>query len=208
MTRKYSIWIRLFAKLFEQWISIIKIDEYELELAELEEQKMKLEELVAHDPLTGALSRTEFEERAEHLLSLSKRLSYNNTKQYFSVVFIDLDKFKDINDEYGHDIGDDILINFVCFLESQLRESDLVGRHSGDEFLLLLEESDLNSSKKVLRKIKSTLKGCNLSTIHEEIRVDFSYGVVSTSEGVYELEKLLKTADDRMYQDKKRNNKN
>jgi diguanylate cyclase (GGDEF)-like protein len=175
-----------------------------LELIKLKEENTKLKRLVSHDPLTGALSRTEFIERVEYLLSLFKRFSFdNNVKKNFSLVFIDLDKFKRINDKYGgHEAGDNILKNFVKFLKTNLRESDLVGRLGGDEFVLLLEESDLKSGIKVMRKIKSALKYSPLSTGDKEIYIGISCGIVSTSEGIFEIKKLIRKADQRMYKEK------
>ncbi|VAW24493.1 diguanylate cyclase/phosphodiesterase (GGDEF & EAL domains) with PAS/PAC sensor(s), partial [hydrothermal vent metagenome] len=142
--KKKSIWNCIFVKLLKKWIL-------------LERENRKLRKLVSHDPLTGALSREEFKERVEYFLSLSKRFSKNKAQKCFSIVFIDIDKFKDVNDTYGHQAGDNILTNFTNFLKDQLRESDLVGRISGDEFVLFLEEDDLESGKKVMKKIQSIL---------------------------------------------------
>ena len=195
MIEKYPIWIRIFAKLFKKWISIIT-ESHELEIA-------KLKEMVAHDSLTGALSRKEFKERVAHILFLLKR---NGADHYFSIVFIDIDKFKDINDEYGHEGGDNILKNLVCYLESHLRESDFVGRFGGDEFALFLGESNMKFGIKVVEKIKSALAHDKLSTGNEEIQVGISCGIASTSEDINEIQELLRKADQRMYKVKRSKN--
>ncbi len=177
-------------------------------ICELEEENEKLRKLVAHDSLTGVLSRTEFKERVEYYLSLSKRFSKNRAQKCFSIVFIDINKFKDINDTYGHKAGDNILISFANFLKDQLRDSDLVGRISGDEFVLFLEEDNLESGNKVMEKIDVALKN-SLMLIGDkdvfDILISMSFGVASTSEGIHDLSKLLEKADQRMYEQK--NNK-
>jgi len=177
-----------------------------LKIAELQEESERLKKLVSHDPLTGALSRTEFMERTEHLLSLFRRNEFGHTiRHHFALIFIDLDNFEDIDDKCGgHEAGDNILKNFVRFLKIQLRDSDLIGRLSGDEFVLLLEESNFESGMKVVRKLKTALKKCLLSAGDGgmDIKIGISCGVVSTSEGISELRKLLKRADQRMYEDK------
>jgi len=180
-----------------------KITALEKKVAKLETEKGRLEKLIAHDPLTGALSCSEFKERVSHSRYLCERLSYNSTKYHVSIVFIDIDRFKNINDQYGHEAGDYVLINLVRFLEKQLRKTDLIGRRSGDEFLLLLEESDLGFSEKIMKNIKSELKCSKLSVGYEKIYVDISYGIVSTSEGKYDVDTLLKIADERMYKNKR-----
>ena len=193
MAKKYSIWIRIFMKLFKKWISVI-VEDYELEIT-------KLKKIVAHDTLTGALSRTEFNERIKHILSLLKR---NGANHYFSIAYVDINNFKNINDEYGHEAGDNILIYFVQFLETHLRESDFVARFGGDEFVLFLGESDIESGEKVLKKLEFAFSNCKLPIGNKEINASFSYGVASTSEGIDNMAELLMKADRKMYEQKKR----
>ncbi len=187
--KKKSIWNCIFAKLLKKWIL-------------LERENRKLRKLVSHDPLTGALSRVEFEEKVEYFLSLSKRFSKNRTQKCFSIVFIDINKFKDINDTYGHQAGDNLLISFANFLKNLLRESDFVGRMGGDEFVLFLEEDDLESGKEVMERIQSILSLSLMSIGDEDIFITASFGVASTSEGIYDLGELLKEADQKMYKQK------
>ncbi len=127
-----SIWSRIFVFVFSKWIERIKISTYEEKIRKLEKSEAELIRIVAHDSLTGALSLVEFKERVKYFLSLFKRFSFKNgDKQCFSVVFIDINKFKDINDTYGHEAGDNVLINLVSFFREQLRDCDLIARKSG-----------------------------------------------------------------------------
>jgi len=198
-----SVFDRIFKFVFSRLIQKIQITSYEARIKKLKKENAELKRIVAHDSLTGALSFTEFKERVKYFLSLFKRFSYKNgEKQYFSIVFIDLDNFKDINDSYGHEAGDNVLINFVSFLKEQLRDCDLVARKSGDEFLLFLEDSNLKSSLLVMRNIQSRIRHSLLSTGDYDIQVSFSFGVASTSEGITDLDKLIKEADRNMYKQK------
>lgn len=194
---------RIFKAVFSNLLQKIQITSYESKIRELKKENTELKRIVAHDSLTGALSFVEFIERVKYFLSLFKRFSHKNgEKQYFSIVFIDIDDFKEINDTHGHDAGDSILINLVSFLREQLRDCDLVARKSGDEFLLFLEGSDLVSSSWVMKNIQSRLSHSLLSTGDYDIQVNFSFGVASTSEGMTDLDELIKEADRNMYKQK------
>ncbi len=214
MSEKSSISIldRIFKEIFSERIERIKISTYEEEKHEFKKEIAELKRGASYDSLTGALSRVGFEKRVKYFLSVSNRFSFkfkSKNNLYFSIVFIDIDKFKDINDTYGHEAGDNILKNFVSFLSDQLRDSDLIGRlgEGSDEFLLFLEDSDFDSSVEVIRNIQSRLEHNLLSTGDEDIQVSFSFGIASTSEGISDLDKLKKTADREMYKQKNGNNR-
>ena len=104
---------------------------------DITEQK-ELEEQLAHaastDPLTGLLNRRYFFDRLDHALQLSKRY-----QSYGGVIFIDLDKFKKVNDAYGHRVGDAYLIEIANRMKREVREADSLARIGGDEFVVLLE---------------------------------------------------------------------
>ncbi len=210
MNRRNSVSImdRIFKAVFNTRIERIHISTYEDKIRKLEKSEAELKRIVAHDSLTGALSVVEFNERVKYFLSLFKRFSFKNgDKRCFSVVFIDINKFKDINDTYGHEAGDNILINFTTFLKEQLRESDIVARKSGDEFLIFLEGSNFESSWEIMSNIKSRLKHNQLSTGDEDIEIEISFGVASTSEEISDIKKLITTADRRMYKQKNKDDK-
>jgi len=213
MSEKISISIfdRIFKEVFNDRIERIHISTYEDKIKELEDINKELAKELAkerfkssYDNLTGVLTRVEFEKRLDHSFSLFKRFS----NRHFSLVFIDLNDFKEVNDTYGHEAGDNILMGFAQFLKTYLRESDLIGRLSGggDEFLLLLEESNLKSGVKAIRKIESALRECKISTGEKDISVSFCRGIVSTSEKkkVHDTKGLMKEADMRMYKQKEK----
>ena len=104
---------------------------------------------VMFDRLTGAFNREYTIERLEDELNISRRY---NTKCSF--LMIDMDNFKDINDEYGHVVGDSILREFAVFIRKSLRKSDVVGRYGGDEFIVILPSADKKHALKIAEHIE------------------------------------------------------
>lgn len=96
----------------------------------------KLTNLAHYDPLTGAANRLLFKDRLTQALKLAKR-----NKRATSLLYFDLDDFKPVNDQYGHDVGDELLKRFVKLVSSVCRETDTIARFGGDEFVLLLPDT-------------------------------------------------------------------
>jgi diguanylate cyclase (GGDEF)-like protein len=137
--------------------------------------------------------------QGEHDLSLATRQTLK-----VCLVFLDLDGFKKVNDEFGHAEGDRVLVKFTELLKSSLRDSDTLGRLGGDEFALLLTNSNASFSQTVIDKFNSTLDAYNQSAKHT-YSIRFSYGIVEYDPGKHaSLEALLKEGDAIMYEQKKR----
>ena len=130
----------------------------------------------------------------------------NRSKRYastLSVVFLDLDDFKAVNDKYGHDRGDDLLKYVAKSLFDMSRESDVVARFAGDEFVFILPETPAKSAEKLMNRVKKYLKDSPL--LHEDISlpISISFGVASTEdEQMNDPTTLLKKADEMLYQAK------
>ncbi len=162
-------------------------------------QRMKnFHELSMRDELTSAFNRRYFNERLEEEISRSKR-----TGRPFSIVLMDIDFFKQINDHHGHCVGDYVLVQFVDFLQNQLRKSDLVARLGGEEFVLLLP--DTNSSKAYLL-VEHLRKILAENTVHydeygvkADIQFTFSAGIACCAEHAAEAEILVALADRALY---------
>lgn len=163
------------------------------DISEKLKAKQRIEELAYTDMLTGLPNRLRLMERLEHMIPLAKRHG-----DPFALVFIDLDRFKNINDSLGHHVGDDILIEVSARLKGCVREVDMVARLGGDEFVLVLDKMDKTGVEVVLSRIMSELK-------LPMVREDFSFSL-SCSMGValYPLDggnadELIKNADTAMY---------
>ena len=158
------------------------------------ERENRLQNQADKDPLTQAWNRRYFEsvvpEKVKNLIKQSK---------YYSLLMIDADKFKNVNDTYGHKIGDRVLIEIVDVCEHSLRNDDLVCRFGGEEFMIYLDNTDLSSALKVAERLRNAITEAKISgENNEEIQITVSIGVVS-SEKTDSLDVLLSQADDAMY---------
>ncbi len=145
----------------------------------------------AHDPLTNAYNRMTGEEFMEKYYSLARR---NNTP--FSLVFVDIDHFKSVNDSYGHETGDHILEQVSAALSSQLRKEDSLIRWGGEEFILALPMSDRAETVEMIERLGSH----GLGLRPEGTALTASVGVAcNISDDIDELSALIQRADERMY---------
>lgn len=167
------------------------------DLADIIEQEIASHNLASIDTLTGLSNRRGFELTAEKLLASFRRRGVPAT-----LLYLDLDKFKSINDDFGHATGDEALIEFAQLLDLQLRESDMVARLGGDEFVALLAETE--SAETAISRIHQALRERNLSTA-KPYGLDVSIGSsVFDPSGTDSLELLLGRADASMYRKKNR----
>ena len=119
-------------------------------------QEIALYKLAKCDTLTDCLSRYAIFEQGLMMIKLSIRL-----KRPLAILMIDIDKFKNINDEYGHSYGDHVLIQFVSVCKNALRSIDIVGRFGGDEFIAILPEANLEVALSVIQRIKADISNAN-----------------------------------------------
>ncbi|MCD6449368.1 MAG: GGDEF domain-containing protein [Thermotogaceae bacterium] len=145
----------------------------------------RIKEKATIDSLTGAYTRTFGEE------FLKKYFQSATRGRSFSLVFVDIDNLKLINDSQGHEKGDKLLKEFVHTFKNNVRGTDIIIRWGGDEFLILLDGASKNDAIEIMERIASYFDG------------DFSYGVVSVPEEVKDLNTAVKIADSRMYEMKK-----
>jgi len=145
-----------------------------------------LERKALFDQLTGVYNRWFLEEIGEKEISFSKRYSYP-----LSLVMVDLDRFKQINDTYGHAAGDEALKQVAGFLKGVIRGSDLIFRYGGDEFVLLLPKTSDKEALKLVDRIKELSEAISLPTT-------LSYGIASYC-STDSLKEFVKRADDDMY---------
>lgn len=148
-------------------------------------------ELAHSDFLTGSVNSRFFYELVQ--LQIDQLDRYRHP---FTLAYIDLDDFKVINDEFGHQVGDRVLLSVVNAAKKCLRKSDVVGRMGGDEFMLLLPEADRVSARAAITR-------CRAELVEEMKRskwpVTFSIGVLTCTAKPKAVDELLKAADDLMY---------
>lgn len=156
--------------------------------------------LATRDPLTLLRNRRELEESLEQELSRHAR-----QREDLAVMFIDCDDFKQVNDTYGHDVGDLYLKHVAHHLNELTRKSDLAFRFAGDEFVVLLPNQQQNGAEIIAGRIKEHLANTPVMAEGVEIPVQISYGVISTELMTQvESKSILKLADERLYEMKKR----
>lgn len=153
---------------------------------------------VLHDALTGLPNRTLFMERVEQALKRNKR--YPDC--WFAVLFIDLDRFKLINDSLGHAVGDSVLVEVARLIKNFLRDTDTVARLSGDEFTVLLQDMQGLADVKLLTERLLKQLNSPLKIEGRTIFLSASIGVVISSQGYHKSEELLRDADIAMYRAK------
>ena len=148
------------------------------------------------DPLTGIFNRRII---SENLKTLQKNRSD------YSIVILDLDHFKSINDDYGHDIGDKVLQHVAKILSENVRDGDIVGRFGGEEFILILKEKQLSYALEIAERCRQKIseEPIYLSQEMKNILISASFGVSIAQYGLSE-EAVLKQADQALYHAKKR----
>ena len=122
----------------------------------------------------------------------------------FSISLMDIDKFKKLNDTYGHQSGDHVLVEMARILVSGLRESDSVVRFGGEEFLILLPGASKENAMHILEKIRASIEELPfyLNGRKEKVRVTASFGLASYPDDTGDVQKLISLADERLYQAK------
>ncbi|MBN2483573.1 MAG: diguanylate cyclase [Candidatus Omnitrophica bacterium] len=164
----------------------------------------RLKNLAYYDELTACVNFRWTMQLLENEISRSKRYA-----KEFTVVMIDLDFFKKINDSYGHMVGNDVLASFADIIKSVIRTADIVGRYGGEEFLLILPEANLQQALIVVERIKtkvaqSKLYSKYLHTTQEGLQVKFSAGVASYPCNGGTSAALISVVDNALYQAKRR----
>lgn len=186
-----------FIDVTNQFIRINQLKEYANKLyslnRELHEKEKQIEKLAYYDQLTNLANRTLFYRIAEKLLENAKRKN-----SMLGIMFIDVDRFKSINDEYGHRVGDKVLIEVSNILAKSTRETDTVARHGGDEFLILLPNLDNYSNyKAIAKRIANENNKIKIDDI--EIMISLSIGVSFYPQDGNTIDELISKADKAMY---------
>ena len=169
-----------------------------MNLAELNESRKSLDHLARHDTLTGLPNRRLFYDRLEHAIATSRR-----SGKKLAVLFVDLDGFKEINDTFGHSVGDRVLIDVANLLKTAMRETDTVARLGGDEYIILLDMiDDQRHVKTIVRKLHDLFQNAMQIAGHD-LKVRASIGVAIYPRDGKDADELMQYSDQAMYNSKK-----
>jgi diguanylate cyclase (GGDEF)-like protein len=146
------------------------------------------------DPLTGALNRRAFILRGERLL---RRHQYERAP--LCLLFLDLDRFKSLNDEFGHSAGDNVLVNFVNVVNGCIRPTDFVFRMGGEEFCCLLPHTNTEQAHRVAERIRHQFEVTPTDVAGGPVRATVSLGIASTEIFGYDIDTLTQRADMAVY---------
>ncbi|MCM2309606.1 MAG: PAS-domain containing protein [Sulfuritalea sp.] len=164
------------------------------DISERKTYQEKLEQLATTDHLTGLLNRRAFLEAAEREIRRAHRFG-----QSISVLMIDVDLFKSINDRYGHAVGDEVLRRVGSELHHALRDEDIAGRIGGEEFAVILVQATLAVATRVAERVRLAFAGASVDAGTGSIGFTASLGIASFAEGVDNVHHLLSIADQGLY---------
>jgi len=170
-----------------------------VDISQRKKTEERLEKLSRTDSLTGCYNRRYGLELLDRQLKLSHR-----SKSFLLLAFLDVDNFKSINDTFGHEEGDKVLIKTVKLLKSNLREIDIICRMGGDEFLLIFPESSLKEAPLILERLNKDLTKLN-QIKKKPYKIDLSVGLSEYNpDNPLTMDELIRIADRKMYEEKKK----
>jgi diguanylate cyclase (GGDEF)-like protein len=162
---------------------------------ELEVRNKQLKRAANTDFLTGALNRREFTNLFDNM----------KDKVPFCIVMGDIDSFKSVNDTYGHDVGDNVIISAVNIMQNRLKHDDLIARWGGEEFLILLKNTKLSEAKDLMKQVEQNIREANINSPNGYIKFTMTFGITECdNDSPYPptrnlLEVLTKETDRKLY---------
>jgi two-component system, sensor histidine kinase LadS len=165
----------------------------------LQEDKMSAEQLAQLDPLTGLNNRRSFYDKTEPIWSTALRKGRDA-----SIISIDIDLFKQINDTHGHVHGDETLTAIAAALTGSIRQGDVLARWGGEEFIVFMPEANLREAVALAKRLRTAIAQIRVRHATGEITVTASFGVVQKDADHATLDALISSADDYLYQSKQK----
>lgn len=162
-----------------------------------QQERVRAEELARIDPLTGVNNRRAFYDISAPICNITMRHGRD-----LSVILLDLDHFKLINDNHGHICGDEVLQATAAVLKRSIRDHDVVARWGGEEFILLLPETDLDEATALAERLRQAVEAIQLICQGKDIRITASFGVAQKSSEIGNLGELITAADKQLYRAK------
>jgi diguanylate cyclase (GGDEF)-like protein len=168
---------------------------------ELKKINRQLEQMAITDPLTGLYNRRHFDTilRSE----IESVLRYDDS---CSIVLADIDRFKSVNDQYGHDVGDLVLKNFSDILKHNIRTTDVICRIGGEEFAILCRRSGIDETKAVAEKLRETIENAEINTNSYTLKLTASFGIATIPDEYTPINRdlFMKNADVSLYNSKEK----
>ncbi len=165
---------------------------------QIQDMMKELKVLASTDPMTKLYNRRYFAQISDHILDISRR-----EESDLSIVILDIDKFKNINDNYGHQIGDDVIKKLSNTLMSNQRKSDIVCRYGGEEFVILLPNTSLFGAEILAEKIRKEVEDFTMPFIlTNDLKFTISLGISKTKLEEKNIEEVLRRADIALYKAK------
>jgi len=162
---------------------------------QIQDMMNELKLLASTDPMTKLYNRRYFSKISDQALEFAQKENKD-----ISIIMIDIDKFKNINDTYGHDIGDKVIIALANILINYQRKSDISCRFGGEEFVILLQDTQIEDAKIVANKIKENVENLTVNCNNLNIKFTISLGVSQIDiKNEPNIEKALKRADEALY---------
>lgn len=157
----------------------------------------RLEAQAITDSLTQVLTRRFCLERLNEEIERSRKFNY-----HFSLLMVDIDHFKGYNDRYGHLVGDAILREISKTIKENIRQIDLIGRYGGEEFLVILTETDKEQAKLAAERIRQAIEYKHIKVYDEDLKATISLGISTFPDDAQDAQVLIEKADQALYQAK------
>ena len=193
-----SVWISTNAYVrFDERGEPLYVEGVARNITERKEFENKLEYLAKYDGLTRLLNRRAFMEEVEYQVDIAQRYSWT-----FSLAMIDLDYFKKINDRYGHPVGDGVLRYFAGICKTIFRKTDIIGRVGGEEFAVLIPQTEMQFAREMLARLKNRLVNEPMLLDDKKLEITFSAGLVGLRSEDDSISSLLRRVDELLYKAK------
>lgn len=189
-----NVWIRAYARLLKEKDGISEIQIIMDEITEKKEMEEKLHHLSITDELTGAYNRRYMKERIEEEIRRGE-----TTEIRFTIIMLDIDNFKNVNDNHGHGAGDSVLELFTQGIKKEIRKADILARWGGEEFMVLLYNTSIQNTANLAELMRIRLSQIEILNVGS---VTASFGIAQYHVGDT-IDTLVKRADEMMYQAKK-----
>ena len=160
---------------------------------------INLQKKAVIDPLTCVFRREHIVKRGREELS---RMNRSSNRISFGLIMLDIDYFKEINDKYGHHAGDKVLKEFSLRMQRCLREYDIIGRYGGEEFLVLLPDTDEEGTKRAAERLQNEIVSEPFYINDKEIVLSASFGITLSDNPDEKIQDLIKQADNALYEAK------